>query len=222
LNNKENIVELVDISLSSDTGLRLFENLNLTLAAGETAVITGSTGAGKTSMIELLIGRKKPESGSVMIFGEKINSKNARLIGEIRKRIGGVGGVFQPISYQTVYENMAYPLILRGLKASHRRERVTQVLARLNLLNKKAEKARFLSRGQQVLLMLGRAIVADQPLLLIDEPLAGLDARMAAVVTSLLKRLAVAGHSMIIFTTGHVVLELPDIHQYLIKDRQLR
>lgn len=222
LNSDENIVELIDLSLSNSAGVGVFYKLNFTLSSGKTAVIIGQSGVGKTSLIRLLVGNKKPDSGAVVVFGCKMDIRNERLLEETRKKIGGVGGIFEPISYETVYENLMYPLILRGDGSRYRKLKVMQVLSQLRLLSKKREKARSLSRGEKVLLMLGRATIADQPLLLIDEPMAGLDVKMSSEILTLLKRLTVAGHTMIVFTTGQTGLRLPNASEYFVENGQLR
>jgi len=222
LKSGNNIVEIVDVTLSNVAGKRIFDRLDFDLSAGQAAVIVGPTGSGKTSLIELIIGKRTPESGAVMVFGRKMEAGNERLLKRTRNRIGGVGGIFQPISYQTVRENLVYPLILRGINASNRKARVSNVLSQLNLLSKKDEKAGNLSQGEKVLLMLGRAVVADQPLLLIDEPLAGLDVETSSLVSAFLKRLAVAGHSLIILTSSQAGLGIPDVSRYHIENGRLR
>jgi ABC-type multidrug transport system ATPase subunit len=221
LNSGNSVVELVDITYTHSDGARLFDGLNFNLKSGEAAVIHGSTGIGKTTLVELIIGKRAPESGTVVVFGEKIDPKSERLLAKVRRKIGGVGGLFRPISYQTVYENLVYPLILRGDRASARQAHVSRILSQLGLVGKKSEKAGNLSRGERTLLMLGRAIIADQPLLLIDEPLAGLDTQMASEVLKLLQRLSVAGHSLMIMTTGQTGLKMPNVTEYEIRDGQL-
>lgn len=207
--------------MSNIAGKKIFDGLDFSLPAGQTAVIMGPTGSGKTSLIELIIGRRKPESGTVMVFNRKIETGGERQLSEIRNRIGGVGGIFQPISYQTVRENLVYPLILRGISASSRKRRALNILSQLNLLSKKNEKVRNLSQGEKILLMLGRAIVADQPLLLIDEPRAGLDAEMSSSVSAMLKRLAVAGHSLMVLTSSQTDLPVAYASRYRIENGKL-
>jgi len=222
LNNDGKIIELAEVAYSGTGRHKIFDNLNLSLNYGQSAVIKGPTGAGKTTLSEIIIGLRKPDSGTVMVFGQNIFDRNERFLKLARRKIGGVGGIFRPIEYQTVYENLQYPLILRGDGSSKRRTKITDILNQLHLFTKKNEIAANLSRGEQVLLLLGRAIVADQPLILIDEPLAGLDPEMSGVVAELLKRLNVAGHSLIVLTGGRTGVSLPDAAEYCIVDGKLK
>jgi len=220
--SKEKIVELVAVSLSNEAGLRIFENLNLTLCSGETALIIGPTGSGKTSLMELLIGARKPDSGEVILFGKVLNLKNERQINEIRRRIGGVGGIFDLVPGLTVADNLVYPLSIRGDALSVQRAKLKQILTQVNLLSKKREKISNLTRGERLLVMLGRGVIADQPLLLIDEPLDRLESAAANELLGILKRLSVAGHAMIIFTTGQGSFDFPGVMAFHIKDGRLQ
>ncbi len=222
MNIYEHIVELVDISMANPAGVRLFEQLNFSLKPGQAAVLVGSTGDGKTSLVRLLIGNIKPDSGTVLVFGEKINRIRERRINRIRRQIGGVGGIFRPISYQTVFENMSHPLILNGVKSGLRKKKIRMVLDQFYLAGRIWSRASQLSQGEKILLMLARAVVANQPLLLIDEPLAGLSPEMFERVSAGLVKLSLAGHSMIILTSGTTVPKLPNAEEYSLKSGRLQ
>ncbi len=206
----DKIIELVDVTLSGHSGKKIFENLNFSLPEGRTAVISGSTGAGKTQLAKLIIGDLNAEAGSVFVFGQFVKTNKSWQLANIRKKIGGVGGAFRLISYQTVYENLLHPLILNKKPVSFQKNKIEQVLNRFGLIGKRNEKAGNLSQGEKIETMLARAIVADQPLLLIDEPLAGVDDKMAEKIKRLLVRLSMAGHSMVILTSNPDRLGIPD------------
>ena len=169
MEKKDNIVELVDISLSGRGGRKIFENLNFSLSEGETAIIAGSTGSGKTQLAKLIIGSLKPDRGGVVVFGGIIKFGQRGQLARVRKKIGGAGGIFDLISYQTVYENLMHPLILNRSTISFQKTKIAQVLTRFSLMSKRNYLAGSLSQGEKVRVLLARAIIADQPLLLIDE-----------------------------------------------------
>jgi ABC-type multidrug transport system ATPase subunit len=221
MNTENLIVELQNVCFADGSGRLIFDNMNFCLKQGETALITGSVGKGKTSLIEILIGSRKPSSGLVYVFGKKISKKDKKTINENRKRIGGIGGIFRPISYQTVYENMKYPLLFKGDGGKKQKTRIIKGLSLYNLLGKKNKKVSELSRGEKMLLMFARATVADQPLLLIDEPLAGLDPETSGSIADMLIKLSVAGHSMIILTSGQTGLQIPKAIHYTIMNGQI-
>jgi len=216
------IVELIDITLTSDAGWRVFTGLNLAVSAGEAAIIVGPTGSGKTSLAEIICGARRPEAGTVLMFGDTLNIRRKGHLAAIRRKIGGIGGLYKLISNQSVYENLQAPLIIRGESAARRKQRVIQTLEEFNLGAKRHDKARMLSRGEQIIVMLARAVIATPPLLIIDEPMAGLDPETSSRVLETLKRLAVAGYAMIILSTGRTGLEIPDAKEYYILDGALQ
>jgi len=206
----------------NQAGVKLFDQLNFSLKPGRVAVLVGSTGDGKTSLVRLLIGKIKPDEGTVFVFNEKINRIKERRINRIRQQIGGVGGIFWPISYHTVYENLSHPLILKGVKSALRKQKIQKVLNRFYLSGRKWSPVSQLSQGEKILLMLARAVVADQPLLLIDEPLTGLSPEMFKRVSDVLVKLSLAGHSMIILTSGMTAPKLPEAEEYILKGGRLQ
>jgi ABC-type ATPase involved in cell division len=221
LNGGQKIVELIGVSLAGKAVRPVLNNLDFSFSSGQTAIITGSTGSGKTSIVELIVGRRKPDSGTVIVFEKKLDTRNERLIKYIRRKIGGVGGIFGLLEQQTVYENLSYPLLLRNEALSRIKTKIGDIMAKFSLAMGKEEKVSRLSYGEKVLVMLARAVIADQPLILIDEPLLGLDPDMSARVTALMGRLALAGHSMIVFTAGQTAVGVGDACEYSLKDGRL-
>lgn len=215
-------IDFRDVTYINPSGRTVFEGVNFALRLGQTVVITGEIGSGKTSLMELIIGKRIPAQGFIYVLESKIEAGREKVLKTIRRKIGGAGGIYQPISYQTVFENMRYPLVLRGVRRSEQNRKIIQGLSRFNLLGKKNDPAGNLSRGERILLLLARAVVADQPLLLIDEPLAGLDRNMSRAVNEFLSKLSIAGHSMLILTTGQTDLRMPAAAFYEIRDRQVK
>jgi len=218
LESLNSIVELVDINLLGHGGRVIFENLNFGLPEGKTAVISGPTGSGKTQLLNLIVGNIKPDSGSVFVFGSYIKSTRQWQLSKIRKKIGGVGGIFNLISYQTVYENLIHPLILNKKLVRFQKQKIEQVMNRFGILSNRNELAGNLSQGEKNETMLARAIIADQPLLLIDEPLSGVDPDTSEKIKRHLVRLSTAGHSMIILTCDPDRLGIADAINYKIKN----
>jgi len=216
------IIDLIDISLSIKSSGKIFDGLTFSLPSGGTALICGPPNIKKTALIELIIGAYPPIKGVILLFEKKLEAKKGRATARVRCKIGGVGGIFDLVSYQTVYENIAYPLILKSESGSSRKKKVLQKLTDYNLLGKRREKAGNLTRGEKILAQLARATIADQPLLLIDEPLAGLDSEMSSKIIGILKDLSVAGHSMLILTTDGSRLNLPDAREYFFDNGALK
>lgn len=209
-------VELHNVFLRSDRGEQVFRDLEFTLQTGRSAVITGPAGAGKSSFVALLVGTKFAESGSVEVFGRLVMRRRRRLIKHIRRQIGGVGGIFRLMPTFTVAENVCFPLVLAGVRKRVRRERLFKVLTDFSLLKQAREYPHGLTRVESTLVQFARATIANQPLLIVDEPAAGLDSRTFQSVFEYLVKVSLSGRSMIILTSEPLNRELPNTDYYRI------
>ncbi|SYZ74216.1 putative Lipoprotein-releasing system ATP-binding protein LolD [Candidatus Zixiibacteriota bacterium] len=221
MNSREKAVDIVSVNLTTDTGYNIFRDLNFTLFAGETAIISGSAGSGKTYLSELIIGGQRPNSGSVNIFGQNIYSAGEGQKAAIRRRIGGVGGIFDLLPFDTVEINLQYPLILRGASRKARKMKSEQIMAQLNISALRSRKVTSLTRGERLKVLLARAIIADQPLLLIDEPLDRMGPAAATDINTVLKRLSVSGYTMLILTTEQEKPSIPQAREFRLYEGRL-
>lgn len=217
----EIVVELSNVYLNSSRGEQVFSDLNFQLKGGRSALITGSAGSGKSSFAELIIGRQFASAGSVEVFGKLLKPGKNKLIKNIRHQIGGVGGIFSLIPNYTVAENIVFPLILKGEKKKVRRERLLKMLTEFSLLKQSAEYPANLTRVENTLVQFARASVAFQPLLIIDEPLAGLDKKTYQRLYDYLVKLSLSGQSMIILSSETLAKDLPNTDSYLIMNGAL-
>jgi ABC-type Fe3+/spermidine/putrescine transport system ATPase subunit len=153
--------------------------LNLEIHEGEFFTLLGSSGCGKTTTLRLLGGLEKPDGGEIFLGDRCLVSGGQRLFVKPEKR--DMGMVFQSYAlwpHMTVFENVAYPLKLRGVKGSDIKKRVTEVLGLVGLDGYQERPAPALSGGQQQRVALARALVFSPRVLLLDEPLSNLDARL--------------------------------------------
>ncbi len=219
MNNRDKILELAEITASNRAGIGVFGEMNFSLFAGETAIVVGASGTGKTTLAELILGELRPEFGSVSVFGRIVGRKNERNLKDIRQKIGGVGGIFDLIPNRSVAENVIYPLIIKGESVSGNRLR--QILMQFNLHGRRKDKAFRLTRGEKILAMLARSVIADQPLLIIDEPLERLSPELSDRIVEILKRLSAAGHALLILTNGKTPIEIPSAQINHIRDGKI-
>ncbi|WP_431283384.1 ABC transporter ATP-binding protein [Humitalea sp. 24SJ18S-53] len=148
-------------------------DLNLTIAGGEFVSLLGPSGCGKTTTLRMLAGLEFPTEGQISIGG--------RVVNEVAPGARDIAMVFQSYAlypHMTVAENIAYPLKKRGVEKSERGRRVAEVADTLQLGALLARKPRQLSGGQQQRVALGRALVRDPRVFLLDEPLSNLDAKL--------------------------------------------
>ena len=215
------LVELNNVYLKSDRGGQVFRDLSFTLEAGRSVVITGAAGSGKTSLAELLVGLRPVQSGSVEVMGQTIKAKKVRTIKQVRRKIGGVGGIFGLMPSLTVAENITFPLVLAGERRRIRRERLLKMLTEFSLLKQAGEYPHSLTRVENTLVQFARASIAHQPLMLIDEPLAGLDRKTYQWIFEFLVSVSLSGRSMIILSSEILSRELPNTDYYQIIDGAL-
>ena len=219
--SKGAIVELSNIYLKSDRGGQVFRDLNFRLESGRSAVIVGGAGSGKSSLVEMLVGLRRPTSGSVELFGELVGSGRGRTIRRVRRKIGGVGGLFSLVPSFTVAENITYPLVIAAERKKVIKERLLKMLTEFSLLKQAGEYPDGLTRVENTLVQFARASIANQPLIVIDEPSAGLDQSTFERVLGYLVKVSLSGRSMIILASEPPPQELPSTSYYRIENGAL-
>src|SRR5438045_1973621 len=178
-------VALVDVSKSFGA-VDAVRNLSLSIANGEFVVLLGPTGAGKTTTLRLIAGLERPDRGNVLIQG--------RIVTEAVPAERDVAFVFQQYSlypHLTVYDNLAFPLRSPARRMDEQlvRRRIHQVAELLHVEQKLGNRATALSGGEMQRVAIGRALVREPAVYLMDEPLSSLDAKLRAELRLELKRI---------------------------------
>lgn len=151
-------------------------DINLSISKQEFVVVSGKSGSGKTSLLNIIGTLDKPTSGHVSIFGDRISIKNKLALSYLRhQKFGYIFQVFNLIPALNSFENIEYPLILAGVNSENREERVQSVIDELELNDITSKKPYQLSSGQQQKIAIARAIVNQPEIILADEPTANLE-----------------------------------------------
>jgi lipoprotein-releasing system ATP-binding protein len=168
----------------------VFSNLSFELSEGVFAAIMGPSGVGKSTLLHLIGGIDRPDSGRVEIFGESLEQMSPRE--RARFRNATIGFVFQfhhLLPEFTAEENVAFPDRIAGLPAREASRRAADLLERVGLGDRRGHGARALSGGEQQRVAIARALARGPKLLLADEPTGNLDAASAGGVFDLLRSL---------------------------------
>jgi len=166
----------------------LFESLNLELKQGEYVAVMGESGVGKSTLLNLLAGLDRPDSGRVLLDGTDLNGLDDDASTLLRRRtVGFVFQAFHVLPYLTVSQNVALPLDLLGIAEPERGLRTGKMLAAVGIEALAARQARELSGGEVQRIAIARALVHRPRLVLADEPTGNLDARSAAQILELLR-----------------------------------
>jgi len=164
--------------------------LDLTLHAGEFAVLAGSSGSGKTTLLNLIGALDQPTSGTLEVEGKDLSKLSRRELARLRlHRIGFIFQAYNLIPVLDAYENAEYVLLLRGVPPGERRRRVMTLLAEVGLEGMEHRRPSELSGGQQQRVAVARAIAAEPALVLADEPTANLDSKTGTDLVRLMERL---------------------------------
>jgi ABC-type Fe3+/spermidine/putrescine transport system ATPase subunit len=166
------------------------DHLNVEIKEGEFFTLLGSSGCGKTTTLRSVGGLEKPDGGEIFLGDKCLASESQRIFIKPEKR--EMGMVFQSYAlwpHMTVFENVVYPLKLRGIKGSKAEKKVAGVLELVGLEGLQDRPAPALSGGQQQRVALARALVFDPRVLLLDEPLSNLDAQLREEMRRELKAL---------------------------------
>ncbi|HEY5792557.1 MAG TPA: ABC transporter ATP-binding protein [Chthoniobacterales bacterium] len=168
----------------------ILKGLSLEIYAGETLVLLGKSGGGKSVFLRHLIGLMKPVSGEILFEGRNIESLSERALEPVRRKIGMVfqdGALFDSM---TVFDNVAFPLRERGEKNEARiREKVVETLSRVNMNGHESKMPVNLSGGMRKRVSLARAIISPPDVILYDEPTAGLDPIVSDSINRLIRRM---------------------------------
>jgi putative ABC transport system ATP-binding protein len=166
----------------------VFEDLNLELAGGEYVAVMGESGVGKSTLLNLLAGLDRPDSGGVRLLGLEISAMDDDATTLLRRRaVGFVFQAFHVLPYLTVEQNIALPLELLGVAAAERLRRTAEIMEAVGVAALARRYARELSGGEVQRIAIARALVHKPRLVLADEPTGNLDPRSAAQILALLR-----------------------------------
>ena len=197
------MIEFKNVSKVYNNGTEALRNLSLSIAKGEFVFIVGSSGAGKSTFLKLIMREEVPNSGEIVVNGRKLSTVRKRDVPYLRRTMGIVFQDFRLIDKMTVYDNVAFAMHIVGASDREIRKRVPYVLGLVGLEKKMDNHPAELSGGQQQRVALARALVNNPSMIIADEPTGNVDPAMSYEIVELLTEINRRGTTVLMVTHEH-------------------
>ena len=197
------MIEFKNVSKVYNNGTEALRNLSLSIAKGEFVFIVGSSGAGKSTFLKLIMREEVPNSGEIVVNGRKLSTVRKRDVPYLRRTMGIVFQDFRLIDKMTVYDNVAFAMHIVGASDREIRKRVPYVLGLVGLEKKMDTHPAELSGGEQQRVGLARALVNNPSMIIADEPTGNVDPAMSYEIVELLTEINRRGTTVLMVTHEH-------------------
>lgn len=197
------VIEFKNVSKTYDNGTAALRDVSITINDGEFVFIVGSSGAGKSTFLKIIMREQVPNSGTVIINNYNLNKIKKREIPKFRRTMGIVFQDFRLIPNMTVFDNVAFAMRVIGAKEKEIRKRVPYVLSLVGLTSKARQLPTQLSGGEQQRVALARALVNNAGIIIADEPTGNIDPEMSYEIVDLLNHINNNGTTVVMVTHEH-------------------
>lgn len=201
------MIEFREVSKQYPTGQLALYNVNLVMQKGEMAFLTGHSGAGKSTLLRLIALLDYPTQGEVIVGGVDIRTLKQRKIPAFRRNIGVIFQDHHLLSDRNIFDNVALPLKIGGLRPQDIKRRVRAALDKVNLLQKEKEYPLMLSAGEKQRVGIARAVVNKPSIILADEPTGNLDPGLAHDIMHTFKQFNELGSTVLIASHDHALIK---------------
>lgn len=194
------MIEFKNVSKIYQSGTHALKNVNIKIDDGEFVFIVGSSGAGKSTFLKLIMHEETPTMGDIIVNDLSLANMKHRDVPYYRRMMGIVFQDFRLIDKMTVYENVAFAMRCVGAHPSAIRKRVPYILRLVGLEEKMKNRPCELSGGEQQRVSLARALVNNPSIIIADEPTGNIDPEMSYEILDLLSEINKHGTTVIIVT----------------------
>ncbi len=201
------MIEFRNVSKVYATGTHALNKASLTIDKGEFVFIVGSSGAGKSTFLKLIMREEVPTSGSIIVNDMQLDKMKRRHVPKLRRTMGIVFQDFRLIDKMTVYDNVAFAMRAVGAKGRAIKKRVPYILALVGLEQKADRYPSELSGGEQQRVGLARALVNNPRMIIADEPTGNIDPEMSYEIIELLSEINKRGTTVLIVTHEHDLVQ---------------
>ncbi len=198
--------DLHKVYLMGEEQVAALDGINLLIARGEYAAVTGPSGSGKSTLMNILGGLDRPSSGQYLFEGDNVGAFDEDDLAVFRnQRVGFIFQSFQLLPRLTALQNVELPMIYGGLPPTDRRARAADLLARIGLGDRLTHRPTQLSGGQQQRVAIARALANQPDIIFADEPTGALDQATGREVLELFETLHEEGLTLVMVTHDHDV-----------------
>lgn len=192
------MIRFEQVSKRFEEGVYALRDVSFALDAGEMVFLTGHSGAGKSTLLRLVLMIEQATRGQVIVNGNNLTAMSMRSAPLVRQSIGMIFQDHKLLRSKSVFDNVALPLLIAGLRYPDIRKRVRAALDKVGLLPKEKSWPMTLSGGEQQRVGIARAIVSMPAILLADEPTGNLDPELSAGLFGLFRQLNQQGVTVLI------------------------
>ncbi|MBQ4119239.1 MAG: cell division ATP-binding protein FtsE [Clostridia bacterium] len=197
------IIEFRGVSKTYNTGTHALEDVNIKINSGEFVFVVGSSGAGKSTFMKLIMREEKANTGKIVVNGFNLTKMKRKAVPLLRRTMGIVFQDFRLIPNMNVFENVAFAMHVVGADGRNIRREVTKALSLVGLGHKARSMPNQLSGGEQQRVGLARALVNSPDLIIADEPTGNVDPTMSYEIVSLLTEINKRGTTVLMVTHDH-------------------
>ncbi len=201
------MVEFRNVSKTYDNGTKALRDISLTISKGEFVFIVGSSGAGKSTFLKLIMHEEVPNSGEIIVNGRKLSRLRHKEVPYLRRTMGIVFQDFRLIDKMNVFDNVAFAMRVIGAPAREVRKRVPYILGLVGLQDKARSLPAELSGGEQQRVGLARALVNNPSMIIADEPTGNIDPALSFEIVDLLSEINRRGTTVLMVTHEHSLVK---------------
>jgi cell division transport system ATP-binding protein len=200
-------IEFHDVTKRFDNGFEALKNVTAEFAEGSMTFLTGHSGAGKSTFLKLLLCLDRVTRGQILINGINVTQIKPKRLAYYRQNLRAVFQDHHLLSHRNIFENVALPLRVSGMRDKEVGRRVRAALSRVELLPKEKLFPQYLSTGEQQRVGIARAVVTRPKILLADEPTGNLDPDLSRDIMELFRQFNEVGTTVIVASHDRALIE---------------
>ena len=212
------MIDFVNVKKAYPNGTLALKGVNLHIDDGEFVFVVGHSGAGKTTLMKLLLREEKPTSGKLIVGKYNLTEMSNFRVPYYRRELGVVFQDFRLFPKKTVYENVAFAMEVVGTPRKMIRRRVPAILNTVNLAGKQDSFPNEISGGEQQRVALARALANNPKVIIADEPTGNIDPKMSLEIMNLLIKINKLGKTVIVVTHEKNLVDYYNKRVVILKD----